>query len=75
MAQLRMVYVPPDAHRNLKLLAARKGRTMGEVVKELVDAEVADFANPWSGAGGLALQQESLAAAWDDPSLDVYNDA
>lgn len=33
-----------------------------------------DIANVWTGPEGLRLQQKALAASWDDPALDVYND-
>jgi acetoacetate decarboxylase len=47
---------------------------MGRVVEELVEEELTDLVNPWAGPEGLMLQQEVLAAVWDDPALDVYND-
>jgi acetoacetate decarboxylase len=46
---------------------------MGELVRELVEQELADLANPWTSPEGLALQQHVLAQVWDDPALDVYN--
>lgn len=73
VARGKMVYVSEEVHRRLKLLAARRDRTMGEVVRELVEQELADLANPWTGPEGLVLQQRALAAVWDDPALDVYN--
>lgn len=72
MPRAKMVYVSEEAHRRLKLLAARRNRPMGEVVEELVDQEVADLVNPWMSPGGLLLQQTVLAQVWDDPALDVY---
>ena len=69
-----MVYISEDAHQRLKLLAARRNRPMGRVVEELVAHELADLANPWTGPGGLWLQQRALSNVWDDPLLDVYND-
>jgi hypothetical protein len=69
-----LVYIKPDAHRQLRLLAARRNRPMGEVVAALVEEELAELANPWTGPEGLLLQQRVLARAWDDPALDVYND-
>ena len=33
----KLVYISPDAHRRLKLLAARRSRTMGEMVAQLVE--------------------------------------
>jgi hypothetical protein len=47
---------------------------MGKVVEELVDQELADLINPWIATEGLMLQQKALAAVWDDPALDVYDD-
>lgn len=75
MPRGKTVYVSDGTHHRLKLLAARKGRPMGEVVEELVDQEMAELANVWTGPEGLWLQQKALAAVWDDPALDVYNDA
>lgn len=73
VARGKMVYVSEEVHRRLKLLAARRDRPMGEVVRELVEQELTDLANPWTGPEGLVLQQQALAAVWDDPALDVYN--
>jgi hypothetical protein len=67
------VYLSDQAHRRLKLLAARRGRTMGQLVEDLIDQEAAELGNSWTGPDGLALQQEALTKVWDDPSLDVYN--
>ncbi len=47
---------------------------MGEGVKELVDRELAELANPWTSPEGLLLQQAVLAGVWDDPALDVYDE-
>ena len=74
MPAAKMVYVSEEAHRHLRLLAARKNRPMGKVVEELVDQELADLINPWTATEGLMLQQKALAGVWDDPALDVYND-
>lgn len=74
MARGKIVYVSKETHRRLKLLAARRNRSTGEVVSELVAAELAELANPWTTPEGLWLQQKTLAEVWDDPSLDVYND-
>jgi len=74
MPPVKMVYLSEEAHRHLRLLAARRNRPMGKVVEELVDQELADLVNPWTGTGGLMLQQKALAAVWDDPALDVYDD-
>ena len=69
-----MVYVSENAHRQLRLLAARQDRPMGEVVAGLVEQEFSDLVNPWTGVEGLLLQQKVLADLWNDPALDVYND-
>lgn len=74
VAKPKMIYVSAEAHRRLKLLAVRRNRPMGEVVEELVDHELADLTNPWTGPEGLVLQQKILTDIWDDPALDVYND-
>ncbi len=68
-----MVYVSPDAHRKLKLIAAQRALPIGAVVADLVDREIADLAAPWTGPNGLLLQQRVLAQVWDDPELDVYD--
>ena len=68
-----MVYISPEAHQRLKLIAARRNRPMGQVVEELVEQELADLANPWISPEGLLLQQDVLARVWDDPTLDVYD--
>jgi predicted DNA-binding protein len=70
----KTIYISGEAHRRLKVLAARRGRTMGAVVGELVQQELAELANLWTGPEGLWLQQKALAEVWDDPALDVYND-
>lgn len=75
MARAKIVYVSEEAHRRLKLLAAWRSRTMGQTVEELVTEELAELANPWTSPEGLWLQQKALAEAWEDPALDVYNDA
>jgi len=74
MPATKMVYVSEQAHQHLRLLAARRNRPMGKVVEELVDQELADLINPWTATEGLMLQQKALAAVWDDPALDVYDD-
>lgn len=74
MARGKMVYISREAHQRLKLLAARRNSPMGEVVSELVAAELAELANPWTSPEWLRLQQKGLAEVWDDPTLDVYND-
>jgi len=73
MARGKIVYVPADAHRLLRLLAARRERPMGEVVAALVEQEVADLSNPWTSPEGLLLQQETLGDVWNTPDLDVYD--
>lgn len=73
MARAKMVYISPEAHQRLKLIAARRNRPMGQVVEELVEQELADLANPWTSPEGLLLQEHVLAQVWDDPALDVYD--
>ena len=48
MSRAKMVYVSEEAHRRLRLLAARRTRPMGRVVEELVEEELADLVNPWT---------------------------
>lgn len=74
MPRKKMVYISEKAHRNLRLLAARKNESMGAVVEALVREDLADLDNPWTGSHGLSLQQKALAEVWDDPALDVYDD-
>ncbi len=74
MPRGKIVYISEQAHRRLKFLAARRDRSMGRTVEELVAEELADLANPWTSPEGLWLQQKALAAVWDDSALDVYND-
>lgn len=69
----KIVYVSDQTHRRLKVLAARRGRTMGALVDELVEQEAAELGNIWTSPEGLAVQQATLAQVWEDPSLDVYN--
>lgn len=73
MPRAKMVYISPEAHQRLKLIAARRNRPMGRVVEELVEQELADLANPWTSPEGLLLQEHVLARVWDDPALDVYD--
>lgn len=73
MARAKMVYISPEAHQRLKLIAARRNSPMGQVVEELVEQELADLANPWTSPEGLLLQEHVLARVWDDPTLDVYD--
>lgn len=74
MARAKLVYISEPAHRKLKFLAARRNRSMGQVVEQLVEEEVTDLANPWTAPEGLMLQQQMLADVWEDPALDVYED-
>lgn len=74
MPRHKMVYISIDAHRQLRLLAARRNRPMGEVVATLIGHELVELTNPWTEADGLLLQERMLAKVWDDPALDVYND-
>jgi acetoacetate decarboxylase len=69
-----MVYISENAHRQLRLLPARRDRPMGQLVADLIEQDLADLVNPWTSPEGLVLQQNVLADAWDDPALDVYND-
>ncbi len=73
MATQKMVYISHETHLNLKLLAARRNRTMGELVKQLVDEELVDLSNIWTNAEGLKLQEQMLGKAWADPALDIYD--
>lgn len=74
MPRGKMVYISEEAHRRLKLLAARRNRPMGEVVEDLVAQELADLVNPWVSPEGLMLQQAAFARVWNDRALDVYDD-
>ncbi len=73
MPREKIVYVSEGTHRRLKMLAAQRSRSMGQLIEDLVAGELEQ--NMWIGPGGLWLQQRALAAVWDDPALDVYNDA
>ncbi|MBI3270721.1 MAG: hypothetical protein HYZ53_17090 [Planctomycetes bacterium] len=44
MARGTMIYISEHAHAQLKVLAARGRRTMGEVIEEWVEQEAADVA-------------------------------
>ena len=74
MSRGKVVYVSDEAHRRLRLLAARREHSMGEVVAALVEQEFAELVNPWTSPDGLVLQQKTLAGVWADPDLDIYND-
>lgn len=69
-----MVYVSEGTHRRLKVLAARRNRSMGELVEELVANEAEELENPWLSPAGLRIQQKALQEVWGDPALDVYDD-
>ncbi len=73
MARGKIVYVSEEAHRRLRFLAARRNRSLGQTVEELVAEELAELSNPWTSREGLWLQQKALAEVWDDPALDVYD--
>lgn len=73
MVRRKMVYVSEQAHQRLKLLAAHRDRSMGELVEELAEQELAELANPWTHPEGLLLQQRVLSQVWDDSALDVYD--
>jgi predicted DNA-binding protein len=69
-----MVYVSDDTHRRLKILAARRNRSMGELVEEMVEGEAEEIENPWLSPAALRLQHQALQEVWGDPALDVYDD-
>jgi predicted DNA-binding protein len=73
MAPQKLVYVSEETHRRLKLLAARRDRTIGHIVGDLVEREVSELANEWILPAGLELQQRVLEQVWADPALDVYD--
>jgi len=73
MGRAKIVYISPEAHQRLKLIAARRNCPMGQVVEELIEQAMADLANPWTVPEGLLLQEHVLARVWDDPALDVYD--
>ena len=74
MPRDKMVYVSESAHRLLKILAARRGRSMGELVEELVEREAEELRNPWLTPPGLRVQEMALEEVWGDPALDVYDE-
>ncbi|MGH7543460.1 MAG: hypothetical protein ACREK7_05925 [Gemmatimonadota bacterium] len=74
MPRDKMVYVSESAHRYLKILAARRGRSMGELVEELVEREAEELRNPWLTPAGLRVQEKALDEVWGDPELDVYDE-
>lgn len=74
MSTVRIVYVSDETHRRLKLLAARRSRTMGDMVGELVEHETTELGNVWTGPEGLMVQQRMLERVWEDPALDVYDE-
>ena len=73
MPRDKMLYVSEVAHRRLKILAARRNRSMGELVEELVEREAEELENPWLSAPGLAMQEKALDEVWGDPAMDVYD--
>lgn len=74
MTRGKMIYISDNVHQNLKMMAARRRRTMGALVEEWVEREMSELANPWTGTGGLLLQQKAIEKLWSDPALDIYND-
>ena len=73
MARSKTLYVSEATHRRLKVLAARRNRSMGDVVEELVDREAEELDNAWLTPAGLGMQEEALKEVWGDPALDVYD--
>ena len=73
MPRVKMVYVSEATHRRLKILAARRNRSMGKLVEELVERESEELENPWLSPVGLGLQEKALKEVWDDPQLDAYD--
>jgi hypothetical protein len=73
MPSEKTLYVSEATHRRLKILAAKRNRSMGDLVAEMVERETEDLDNAWLSPGGLELQSQMLRDAWDDPALDVYN--
>ncbi len=74
MPRGKMVYISEKAHQRLKLLAARRNRPIGDVVEKLIEQDLANLSNPWTGPEGLILLQHVLSQISYNPSLDVYND-
>ncbi len=74
MVRDKMVYISEAAHRRLKILAARRSRSMGQVVEELVEREAEELENPWLTPPGLRVQEKAMHEVWGDPALDVYDD-
>ena len=74
MPREKTVYVSETAHRRLKILAARRNRSMGELLEEMVEREAEEFENPWLTPAGLRIQEKALHELWGDPALDVYDD-
>ncbi len=56
MPRGKMVYISENAHRQLRLLAARRDRPMGELVADLIEQDLADLVNAW--AYGAAHKDE-----------------
>ena len=74
MARKKMIYVSEGSHHRLRVLAARRRLTMGELVEQLVARESEDLDDPWLSPGGLELQRRHLEKAWGGGELDVYDD-
>jgi hypothetical protein len=73
MTRGKILYVSEATHRRLKIIAARRNRSMGQVVEDLVDREAEELENIWLSPAGLDMQDQVLRDAWEDPALDVYD--
>ena len=73
MTRNKTLYVSESTHRRLKILAARRNRSMGEVVDELVEREAEELENVWLSPAGLGMQEHVLRDVWEDPALDIYD--
>lgn len=71
MARSKTVYVSEATHRRLEILAARRNRSMGAVIGELVEREAEEWENVWLSPAGLGMQEHWLRAVWADPALHV----
>jgi hypothetical protein len=74
MPREKTVYVSEAAHRRLKILAARRNRSIGDLLEEMVEREAEEFENPWLTPSGLRVQETALTEVWGDPALDVHDD-
>ena len=74
MPRQKTVYVSEATHRRLKILAARRNRSMGDLLEDLVAREAEELENPWVAPAGLRLQEAALREVWGAPELDVYDD-